>query len=720
MSMLRQPFRTVLVANRGEIAVRVMRTAQRLGYRTTAVYSDADRDAPHCRAASLALRIGAAQPADSYLNQAALLDAARRGGAQAVHPGYGFLAENADFAQSCLDAGLVFIGPPPQAMRAMGNKAGAKRLMLQAGVPCIPGYEGEDQSEQRMAQEAARIGYPVMVKAAAGGGGRGMRRVDAAADFAEALRSARSEALHAFGNGELILEKALLEPRHIEIQVFADAHGNVVHMGERDCSVQRRHQKLIEESPSPAVSSDLRARMGEVAVSAARAIGYCGAGTLEFLLDREGGFYFMEMNTRLQVEHAVTEAVLGIDLVEWQLRVAVGEALPLSQAQLDERRAAGGHAIEVRLCAEDAQRGFLPQSGTVVRWRAPSGVRTDHALADGMEVPPFYDSMLAKIVAHGRDREDALRRMVLALEECQLMGVRSNRHFLARCVAHPEFAAGRATTAFIEQCLPVARRSAARDVAAATTAAASANAFAAASGLAAEDASGFASDPIGGLQAQVASGSVRLAAAALLSWRRAGQQAACFPVELRNWSSSYAYSQPCNFMLNGVPGTLPVRALGLRDWEIGGQRVSVLHGDGECLVLDAGGETLRILYAPGAQACYFVLDGVDHVAEDVTYAAPRRAGNAAGGDGRIAASMNGRIAAPMNGRVAAVPVAQGAQVRAGQVVLMIEAMKMEHSITAPFDGVVQSMSAREGDQVAPGQLLLEMAATPPAVAASAE
>ena len=691
MSMQRQPFRTVLVANRGEIAVRVMRTAQALGYRTVAVYSDADLGAPHYQASPLALRIGGAQPSESYLNQAALLDAARRGGAEAIHPGYGFLAENADFAQACLDAGLVFIGPPPQAMRTMGNKAGAKLLMRQAGVPCIPGYEGEDQSEPRMEQEAARIGYPVMVKAAAGGGGRGMRRVAAAGDFVAALRSARSEALHAFGSGELILEKAVIEPRHIEIQVFADTHGNVVHMGERDCSVQRRHQKLIEESPSPAVTPELRARMGAVAVSAARAIGYCGAGTLEFLLDREGGFYFVEMNTRLQVEHAVTEAVLDIDLVEWQLRVASGEALPLSQAQLDERRAAGGHAIEVRLCAEDTRRDFLPQSGTVVRWRAPAGVRTDHALADGMEVAPFYDSMLAKIVAHGRDREEALRRMVLALEDCQLMGVPSNRHFLARCVAHPEFAAGRATTAFIEQCLPAAARGAALGADSPAAATESANA-----GNAAE-----------GSQPQAASALVRLAAAALLSWRRAGEQAACFPAELLNWSSSYAYPQPCSFVLDGVPGTLPVRALGRLDWDIGGQRVSMLQADGERLVIDVGGETLRILYTPGAPACYFVLDGVDHAAEDVSYAAPRRAGNAGG-------AGDGRITAPMNGRVAAVPVAQGEQVWAGQVVLVVEAMKMEHSVTAPFDGVVQDVAVRLGDQVTPGQLILEIAATPDA------
>ena len=332
-------FRTVLIANRGEIALRILRTARRLGMRTVAVYSDADRDAPHCRAADLALPIGASQPQASYLNIAALLEAARKSGAQAVHPGYGFLAESDAFANACAEAGLVFIGPPAEAILAMGNKAGAKRLMEAAGVPCVPGYQGEDQSDARMQQEAERIGYPVMIKAAAGGGGRGMRRVDRAEDFAAALQSARSEAENAFASGELILEKAIVEPRHIEIQVFADKHGNVVHLGERDCSVQRRHQKVIEESPSPAVSPELRARMGAVSVAAARAIGYVGAGTLEFLLAPDGAFYFMEMNTRLQVEHAVTEAVVGVDLVEWQLRVALGEPLPLSQDAIEIGRA---------------------------------------------------------------------------------------------------------------------------------------------------------------------------------------------------------------------------------------------------------------------------------------------------------------------------------------------------------------------------------------------
>ncbi|MFM8768700.1 MAG: acetyl/propionyl/methylcrotonyl-CoA carboxylase subunit alpha, partial [Rubrivivax sp.] len=442
------PFTKILVANRGEIALRIMRTAHSLGYRSVAVYSEADAQAPHVMAADQAVAIGPAPPAQSYLNIGALIDAAHASGADAVHPGYGFLAENADFAQACQDAGLVFIGPSPQAIRSMGDKAGAKRLMAAAGVPCIPGFAGVDPADQfleRLAAEAARIGYPVMIKATAGGGGRGMRRVESADAFAAALRSAQSEALHAFGDATVILERALERPRHIEIQVFADRHGQAVHLGERDCSVQRRHQKLIEEAPSPAVDAALREAMGAAAVAAVKAIGYEGAGTLEFLLDEQGCFYFMEMNTRLQVEHPVTEALTGLDLVAWQLRVAAGEPLPLQQHEIQ----AQGHAIEVRLCAEDAPRGFLPCSGTVRRWHAPAGLRVEHALCDGAVVPPHYDSMIAKLVAHGPTREDARRRLLRGLHELVALGVTTHPACLARCLALPEFAAGAATTDFI-------------------------------------------------------------------------------------------------------------------------------------------------------------------------------------------------------------------------------------------------------------------------------
>ena len=423
--MTSTPFHKILIANRGEIALRILRSARALGYRTVAVYSTADAQARHALEADEAVCIGEPLPAQSYLNISAILAAARQTGADAIHPGYGFLAENEDFAQACREAGLVFIGPSPESIRAMGHKAEAKRLMQKAGVPCVPGYDGDDQSSERLAQEAQRIGYPVMIKATAGGGGRGMRKVEQAQAFADALRSAQSEALNAFGSAQVLLERAIVEPRHIEIQVFADRHGNAVHLGERDCSVQRRHQKLIEESPSPAVSVALRERMGHTAVQAVQALGYEGAGTLEFLLDASGEFYFMEMNTRLQVEHPVTEAVTGLDLVEWQLRVAAGEALPLQQSQIQFN----GHAIEVRLCAEDPAKGFMPQSGRFCEWSSSTALRVEHALSADSEVPPYYDSMVAKLISHGAHRQEALRRLRAGLQDTVALGVTTNQAF---------------------------------------------------------------------------------------------------------------------------------------------------------------------------------------------------------------------------------------------------------------------------------------------------
>src|SRR3954447_2407064 len=445
MSVKRTPFFRVLIANRGEIALRIMRTARRLGYGVVAVYSDADRDALHVREADQAVRIGEALPAQSYLKIDAIIAAAKASGASAVHPGYGFLAENEDFAQACRDAGLVFIGPSPEAIRSMGNKAGAKDIMQKAGVPCVPGYQGADQSDEVMLAEAKKIGFPVMIKAVAGGGGRGMRLGGGGAGFSGALSSARSEAQGAFGDPPVILERAIVDPRHIEIQVFGDRYGNAVHLGERDCSVQRRHQKLIEEAPSPVVTPELRARMGAVAVAAVKSIGYEGAGTLEFLLDSSGAFYFMEMNTRLQVEHPVTEAITGLDLVELQLRVAGGE--PLGVTQEDVKFA--GHAIEVRLCSEDAGHDFMPQSGQMALWQVPEGIRVEHALQSGFEIPPFYDSMIAKIISHSSSRDEARGKLICALEQTAAFGVTTNQSFLVSCLRHPGFAAGEATTAFI-------------------------------------------------------------------------------------------------------------------------------------------------------------------------------------------------------------------------------------------------------------------------------
>ena len=443
-------FSKILVANRGEIACRVMRTAHRLGYRTVAVFSDADAGALHVRQADEAVRLGAAPAADSYLSIDALLDAARRSGADAVHPGYGFLSERADFAQACADAGLVFIGPPPAAIRAMGDKAAAKRRMGAAGVPCAPGYLGEDQSDERFAAEAARLGLPLLVKAVAGGGGRGMRLLRDPAELPSALAAARREALAAFGDGTLMLERLIENGRHIEVQVFADAHGHAVHLGERDCTAQRRRQKVVEEAPSPFVDAALRAAMGRDAVAAAQAVGYRGAGTVEFIVDADRRHWFLEMNTRLQVEHPVTECLTGFDLVEWQLRVAAGEPLPATQAQI----AFDGHAIEARLYAEDPYDGWKPQTGRVLGWRpqrAAAGVRIDHGLQAGDEISPWYDAMVAKFVVHGRDRADAIRRLARALEDVPLFGPRNNGRFLRDLVTHPQFRAATLSTTRLDE-----------------------------------------------------------------------------------------------------------------------------------------------------------------------------------------------------------------------------------------------------------------------------
>ena len=441
-------FEKILIANRGEIACRVMRTAHRLGYRTVAVFSDADAGAPHVALADEAVCIGAAPAAASYLNVEALLDAARRTGADAVHPGYGFLSERADFAEACAAAGLVFIGPPAAAIRAMGDKALAKRRMVAAGVPCAPGYLGDEQSDERLAAEAAALGLPLLVKAVAGGGGRGMRLVRQPGELADALAGARREALSAFGDGTLMLERLIDDGRHIEIQVFCDNHGNAVHLGERDCTAQRRRQKVIEEAPSPIVGPAMRAAMGRDAVAAALAVGYRGAGTVEFIVDAHNRHFFLEMNTRLQVEHPVTECITGLDLVEWQLRVAAGDPLPLTQEQVRF----DGHAIELRLYAEDPYDGWKPQTGRIHGW-APerSPIRIDHGIGAGSEVTPYYDAMVAKFIAHGRDRADAIRRLVRALDEVPLIGPVNNGRFLRDLLLHPQFRDAQLTTTRLDE-----------------------------------------------------------------------------------------------------------------------------------------------------------------------------------------------------------------------------------------------------------------------------
>jgi acetyl-CoA carboxylase biotin carboxylase subunit len=444
-------FSTLLIANRGEIAVRVIRTARRMGLRTVAVYSDADAGALHVALADEAVRIGPAPARESYLKADAILAAAKQSGAQAIHPGYGFLSENAEFAESCAASGIVFVGPPPTAIRAMGLKDRAKALMAKAGVAVVPGYLGEEQAPARLAEEAGKIGYPVLIKAVAGGGGKGMRRVDAAADFAAALEGAKRESQSSFGDDRVLIEKYVTRPRHIEMQVFADSHGNAVHMFERDCSLQRRHQKVIEEATAPGMPEAMRQAMGEAAVKAAKAVGYVGAGTIEFIADASEGlkpdrFWFMEMNTRLQVEHPVTEAISGFDLVEWQLCVAAGEKLPKAQKDIHAK----GHAVEVRLYAEDPRKGFLPSVGTLERFALDdAAVRVDTGVRQGDAISPFYDPMIAKVIAHAATREDAIAKLAGALSSSRIAGVRTNAAFLIRALRHPAFIAGDIDTGFI-------------------------------------------------------------------------------------------------------------------------------------------------------------------------------------------------------------------------------------------------------------------------------
>src|SRR3954469_5215914 len=439
-------FDTVLIANRGEIACRIIRTLKRMGIRSVAVYSEADRDALHVALADAAYEIGAAPPRDSYLNQANILSAAKASGADAIHPGYGFLSENAGFAEACAKAGLTFIGPPPSAIRAMGSKSEAKALMEKAGVPLVPGYHGADQSLQVLQAAADKIGYPVLIKASAGGGGKGMKVAENAAAFQAALESAQREAKNAFGDDRVLIEKYLQQPRHIEAQIFGDSFGNIIHLFERDCSIQRRHQKVIEEAPAPGLTAERRAAIGKTAVEAGRAVGYVGAGTVEFIAEGEN-FYFMEMNTRLQVEHPVTEAITGIDLVEWQIRVARGEKLPKTQDQLK----IDGHAMEVRLYAEDPVRDFLPQTGTLHHLRFPEDARVDSGIRAGDTVSIHYDPMIAKIIAHGADRSEAIARLRRALAAMEVGGLATNLDFLQAILREPDFAAGKVDTGFIER-----------------------------------------------------------------------------------------------------------------------------------------------------------------------------------------------------------------------------------------------------------------------------
>jgi 3-methylcrotonyl-CoA carboxylase alpha subunit len=639
-------FRSVLIANRGEIACRIIRTARRLGLRTIAVYSEADARALHVRMADEAHAIGPAPAAQSYLVIDRIIDAARKVKADCIHPGYGFLSENADFAQACADASIVFVGPPPEAIRAMGLKGSAKALMEKAGVPIVPGYHGDDQSSDLLKRKADQIGYPVLIKAVAGGGGKGMRKVEARGEFAAALASAQREAKGAFGDPRVLIERYVTAPRHIEVQVFADTHGNVIHLNERDCSVQRRHQKVIEESPAPGMSAALRATIGAAAVKAAQAVGYVGAGTVEFIADgggglKQDGFWFMEMNTRLQVEHPVTEAVTGLDLVEWQFRIGAGERLPLAQAQVPLQ----GHAVEARLYAEDPEHGFLPSTGTLYALRFPEdeGLRIDSGVEEGDAVTPYYDPMIAKVIAHSATRGQALDRLADALERTVVAGPRSNAGFLAALARAKDFRAGQFDTGFID-------------------------------GHLAE---------LGAVPQPLDKAAVAQGAREWLTRERArvAQRAAKSP-----WDSDDGFQLSGDRRLH-----LPLIA--------GAENVVA-----EAVYTDQGLRVAVDGHAPAGEAvmagdAIYVINRGRQTRVALRDVSLDRAGDA---------DTGGVVRAPMHGKVLAILVEKGEAVQHGQRVAIIEAMKMEHALTAPADGIVAEIAVSAEAQVEEGATVLRI------------
>jgi 3-methylcrotonyl-CoA carboxylase alpha subunit len=642
-------FSSVLIANRGEIACRIARTAKRLGLRTIAVYSEPDADALHVALADEAHLIGPAEPRASYLAIEKILDVAKRRRAECIHPGYGFLAENAEFAGACAAAGIAFVGPPAAAIRAMGLKDGAKTLMAKAGVPVVPGYHGERQEPQFLREKAYEIGYPVLIKAVAGGGGKGMRRVERHADFDAALEGAMREARSAFGDARVLIEKYVTAPRHIEIQVFADTHGTVIHLHERDCSLQRRHQKVIEEAPAPGMTRELRAVMGRAAVAAAKAVNYVGAGTVEFIVDgarglAADGFWFMEMNTRLQVEHPVTEAITGLDLVEWQFRVAAGERLPLAQDQVP----LDGHAVEARLYAEDPEHGFLPATGRLVAldFAVADGVRIDTGVTAGAEVRPFYDPMIAKLIAHGATREQALDRLGVALDRTVAAGPRTNLKFLAALVRAPAFRSGRFDTDFID-----------RNLAALGAVPQPFDRAAAAAGVARLIAR--AADRIA---ARAEEGAPRSPWDAMDGFQLAGTRSVSLPVRV---DGENAFAQAT--------------------WRAGTAQVSVdgVDAAADVLAIDTPGAVY--VWRAGRQTVVRLKDveiDVEHLDGD------------------------GLVRAPMHGKLLAVLVEPGAMVQKGQRVAVVEAMKMEHSLTAPIAGRVGEIAATAGSQIAEGAKIM--------------
>jgi 3-methylcrotonyl-CoA carboxylase alpha subunit len=661
-------FSKILIANRGEIACRVAATARRMAIKTVAVYSDADAQAKHVAACDEAVHIGGSAPRDSYLRWERIIEAAKATGAQAIHPGYGFLSENEAFASACAEAGLVFIGPPPSAIQAMGLKAESKQLMEKAGVPLVPGYHGSNQDPELLQREADRIGYPVLIKASAGGGGKGMRAVERREDFAAALASCQREAKNSFGDDAVLIEKYVQRPRHIEIQVFGDMHGHYVYLFERDCSVQRRHQKVLEEAPAPGMTENLRRGMGEAAVAAARAVRYVGAGTVEFIVEQkdDGGmeFFFMEMNTRLQVEHPVTEAITGLDLVEWQLRVAAGETLPLRQEDLRIH----GHAIEARICAENPDNNFLPATGTLRVYRKPHGtafersrVRIDDGVREGDEISPYYDSMIAKLIVHGDTREQALARLDEALSHTHIVGLATNVQFLRLVVRSPSFSQARLDTALIQR----------------------------------EQAVLFQQEPVG----------LQLAAAAAVAktlldertqegadpfsrrdgWRSHGLTVRRFEFDFRGEhvkaELTYLHDGALQFSVGGVTAPLAFRATehGV-EIQFAGQR--------DDIVVYTLGESDYVFARRGATQI-LSLDLLAHAGES-------------GAEG-------GRLTAPMPGKVISFAVKAGDAVKKGQPLAVMEAMKMEHTIAAPQDGTVAELLFAPGDQVAEGAELLKLA-----------
>ncbi|MBX9754366.1 MAG: acetyl/propionyl/methylcrotonyl-CoA carboxylase subunit alpha [Pseudomonadaceae bacterium] len=658
----------LLIANRGEIACRVMRTAKQLGIKTVAVHSGIDRQARHVREADIAIDLGGAKPADSYLLGDKIIAAAQASGAQAIHPGYGFLSENAAFARACEAAGLLFLGPPASAMDAMASKSAAKALMELAAVPLVPGYHGEAQDLETFRAASNVIGYPVLLKAAAGGGGKGMKVVEAEAQLSEALESAQREAQSAFGDSRMLVEKYVLQPRHVEIQVFADQHGNCLYLHERDCSIQRRHQKVVEEAPAPGLSPELRRAMGEAAVKAAQAIGYVGAGTVEFLLDARGQFFFMEMNTRLQVEHPVTEAITGLDLVAWQIRVARGEPLPITQAQVPLM----GHAIEVRLYAEDTEQDFMPASGTLHLYQEPAagpGRRVDSGIVEGDSVSPFYDPMLAKLIAWGETREEARLRLLAMLEETAVGGFKTNLGFLKRVLAHPGFAAGELDTGFIPrhqaQLLPPV------------------------SELPAEFWQLAGEAMVQSEAARIRSDDAHSPWSSISGWRSVTGQQISLHLSCqgeRRWvhptgSAEFnGQSLICKSQLAGDPHASQSIASKLAPTEM--QRSLRAIRRGNALFIEWAGELREVRR-------------VDPIAEV-----------------EASHSHQGGLTAPMNGSIVRVLVEVGQAVEAGAALVVLEAMKMEHSIRAPHAGIVKALYCGEGELVSEGTALVELEEQP--------